>query len=81
LGLGLTVTKKIGNAVVRNRIKRVYREVFRLNKHKITAGFIIFHAKKEIVERNFKEVEQDIIEVLRKIKIYNYGEKDIDKNN
>lgn len=30
--LGITVTKKVGNAVVRNRIKRVVREVFRRNR-------------------------------------------------
>jgi len=30
--LGITVTKKVGNAVERNRIKRVVREVFRRNR-------------------------------------------------
>ncbi len=46
--LGITVTKKVGNAVIRNRIKRIIREYFRLNKHNII-GFwdINIIAKKE----------------------------------
>jgi ribonuclease P protein component len=31
--LGLTVSKKMGNAVARNRIKRVVREYFRLHQY------------------------------------------------
>ena len=31
--LGITVTRKVGNAATRNRIKRLTREYFRLNRH------------------------------------------------
>jgi ribonuclease P protein component len=44
--LGITVTKKIGNAVVRNRVKRVLREVFRRNRALFPPGTdIVFIAK------------------------------------
>lgn len=46
--LGVTVTKKVGGAVKRNRIKRLVREYFRLNRQSLT-GFwdINIIAKKE----------------------------------
>lgn len=45
--LGITVTRKVGNAVRRNRIKRVVREVFRRNRQAFPAADLVFVAKRD----------------------------------
>ena len=39
--LGVTVTKKVGQAVERNRIKRMVREFFRINRHSLSGRWDI----------------------------------------
>ncbi len=48
--LGITVTKKVGTAVQRNRIKRVVREAFRRNRALFPRGHdVVFIAKRDAV--------------------------------
>ena len=46
--LGLAVTKKCGNAVARNRIKRVLRSFFRLHQDEMPAMDIVVTPKKHL---------------------------------
>lgn len=41
LKLGITVTRHFGNAVVRNRFKRIVREAFRLCRHQLVQSLDI----------------------------------------
>jgi ribonuclease P protein component len=44
--LGVTVTRKVGNAVQRNRCKRILREIFRLNKAAMTENLdLVFNRR------------------------------------
>lgn len=55
--LGMTVSKKVGSAVARNRIRRLVREFFRLNRSRLsTAQDIVIIAKRNITRLEYQDV-------------------------
>ena len=55
--VGITVGKKLGHAVVRNRVRRLLREVYRLNEDKFQAGWdIVVVARTRAVYAEFDQL-------------------------
>jgi ribonuclease P protein component len=59
--LGITVSKKVGGSVERNRVKRLVREAFRRRKALFPQGLdLVFVAKRSAVEAEFDQVVREI---------------------
>lgn len=70
--LGLTVGKKVGNAVTRNRVRRLLREAYRLREESLKTGFdLVLVAKAEAVGKSFSEVDSNVFYLLRKAQLMN----------
>ena len=57
--LGYTVSTKLGHAVVRNRVRRRLREIYRLNAHRLSSGYdIVIVARTRCVGADYWKMEK-----------------------
>jgi len=69
--LGFTVSKKIGNAVVRNRVRRLMYEAFRLYEPQLKTGFnIVIVAKSAAVGAEFHNIHRVMGGILKKAELF-----------
>jgi ribonuclease P protein component len=65
---GFTASKKIGNAIKRNRVRRLLKEACRLNLKRFQTGFdYVLLARKSIVGQKYQQVEESLLKLLKSI--------------
>ena len=65
--LGISVSKKVGNSVVRHRITRLIRESYRLNEEEFKNGLdIVVIARPSAKDRSFQEIESALLHVWKR---------------
>lgn len=68
--LGICVSKKLGKAVMRNRIKRLIYEVCRVRWDQLKPGCsLIVLARRGVLEKAYAEVEQSLDDLFRRARL------------
>ena len=79
--VGLSVSKKLGNAVMRNQIKRRIRHILINHGNELVDNidFIVI-ARKGVENLEYAELEKNLLHVLRLAKIYQEGNRSEEEN-
>ncbi len=67
--IGFTASKKVGNAVIRNRSKRRLRALWRENQEKLIDGHYVFVAKASLHLTPYVTLQKDINYILKKLNV------------
>ncbi len=68
--LGITVSNKIGKAVVRNKVRRRLREIYRLHEGEMLRGYeLVFVARGKSVDATYQQLEQAVLKCCRQLKV------------
>ena len=64
--LGISVSKKVGNSVIRHKFSRMVRESFRLNRELISGHYdLVVVARATAKDKDFAEIESAMLHLLK----------------
>ena len=67
LRLGVVASRKVGNAVARNRARRLLREVFRRHRGECSGAFdVVIVARRNILEARWPQIEQEFTDLAQR---------------
>lgn len=65
--LGISVSKKVGNSVVRHRIRRLLKEAYRLNEESFKCGYdLIFSARTDAKDSTYPCIESALFRLMKR---------------
>ena len=74
--IGFTVSSKLGHAVVRNRIRRRLREIYRLHEAEFLPGTeLVIVARARAVTAGYRQLESALLSACRKLELLNGADR------
>ena len=70
--LGISVSKKVGNSVIRHRVKRLVKEAFRLHEDAIRQGYdCVVVARNAARGKTYAEIEAALLTLCERLQLLN----------
>lgn len=67
--IGISVSKQVGNSVIRSRVKRIISEACRLNIDKFAVKNYVITAKESAKDKTSVDIEKQLLRLLKKYKL------------